>query len=150
MTFAVGDKVRLSTEHTPINVGPAYKLCARFAGPFKITKKINDVAFKLELPRDWKIHPVFHVSNLQPFHETETFTGRPAAPRMNTRQETRMQRGVWEIEDVLATRTIKNRNGSRSTQYLIKWEGYPPEKNSWEPWHNLNALGKKFVKSKKL
>ena len=62
--FAVGDKVRLATEHTPVNVGPAYKLCARFAGPFKIIQKINDVAFKLQLQADWKIHAVFHVSNL--------------------------------------------------------------------------------------
>jgi len=52
----VGDAVLLSTEHTPINVGPAYKMRNRFAGPFRIKKKLSKTAYELELPADWKIH----------------------------------------------------------------------------------------------
>jgi len=112
VTFNVGDKVRLSTEHTHINVGPAYQLCARFA-EFRIAQKISDVAYKLELPNDWKIHPVFHMDKLQPFHETEAFTGRPRAPRMETRLEQRRQRDVCIIEHILDARPKKA--GSRGT-----------------------------------
>ena len=35
-----------------------------------------------------------------------------------------------------------------SWEYLVKWQDYPPENNTWEPWRNLNAYGKKFVMDK--
>jgi len=46
---------------------------------------------------------------------------------------------------VLDRRTARNTNGTTSWEYLIKWQDYPPENNTWEPWRNLNTYGKKFV-----
>ena len=37
----------------------------KYYGPFQITDKINDVAYKLQLPPQATIHPVFHVSLLR-------------------------------------------------------------------------------------
>ncbi|MCO5574062.1 hypothetical protein L7F22_027839 [Adiantum nelumboides] len=37
------------------------KLSPRYCGPFKILKKIRDVAYKLELPKSSRVHPVFHI-----------------------------------------------------------------------------------------
>ena len=34
-------------------------------GPFQITEVIGQQAYRLALPEDWKIHPVFHVSLLK-------------------------------------------------------------------------------------
>ena len=36
-------------------------------GPFFVTKRVGPVAYELELPQTWKIHPVFHTSLLRPF-----------------------------------------------------------------------------------
>jgi hypothetical protein len=47
------------------------KLAPRRHGPFKITKVISPVAYQLELPHQWSIHPVFHTSLLTPYVKTD-------------------------------------------------------------------------------
>ena len=39
----------------------------RQLGPFCINGKINDVTFRLDLPSQLRIHPVFHSSLLEPY-----------------------------------------------------------------------------------
>ena len=41
------------------------KLSPKYFGPYRIAQQINVVAYKLELPEDCRIHPVFHTSQLQ-------------------------------------------------------------------------------------
>jgi hypothetical protein len=43
------------------------KLMPRAAGPFKIIEKINDNAYKLELPPDFGISPTFNIADLKPY-----------------------------------------------------------------------------------
>lgn len=43
------------------------KLSKRYFRPFKITKKISSVAYRLALPKGSSIFPVFHISLLKPF-----------------------------------------------------------------------------------
>lgn len=43
------------------------KLCKRYFGPYEISKKINEVAYRLKLPDGSKIHPTFPVSRLRKF-----------------------------------------------------------------------------------
>ena len=46
--------------------GKRGKLIPRYIGPYKIIKKVGDVAYKLEQPEDLQgIHSTFHVSNLR-------------------------------------------------------------------------------------
>jgi hypothetical protein len=40
---------------------------SRTAGPFKILAKINDNAYKLELPPEFGVSPNFNISDLQPY-----------------------------------------------------------------------------------
>jgi hypothetical protein len=40
---------------------------SRAAGPFKILAKINDNAYKLELPPKFGVSPSFNISDLRPY-----------------------------------------------------------------------------------
>jgi hypothetical protein len=44
---------------------------SRAAGPFKILAKINDNAYKLELPPEFGVSPTFNISDLRPYFGEE-------------------------------------------------------------------------------
>ena len=48
-------------------------------GPFFITRRIGPVAYELELPQTWRIHPVFHTSLLRPFRTSTWSTPQESA-----------------------------------------------------------------------
>ena len=43
----------------------------RYQGPFPILGKVDKVCYKVELPPRLKIHHVFHLSYLKPYHENK-------------------------------------------------------------------------------
>ena len=69
-SFATGERVWLEGKNLPISMGSS-KLRPKRYGPFKISRVISPVVYQLELPNQWKIHPVFHASLLLPYKETE-------------------------------------------------------------------------------
>ena len=65
MSFAVGDKVLLSTRN--LNLTGLRKLKDKYVGPFEIQQRISEVAYKLDLLSHTalrNVHPVFHFSLL--------------------------------------------------------------------------------------
>ena len=66
MSFAVGDKVLLSTRN--LNLTGSRKFKGKFVGPFVVQQRIGEVAYRLDLSsRDAlrNVHTVFHVSLLR-------------------------------------------------------------------------------------
>ncbi|WMV54418.1 hypothetical protein MTR67_047803, partial [Solanum verrucosum] len=44
------------------------KLSPRYIGPYRISKRVGNVAYKLELPQELAaVHPVFHISMLKKY-----------------------------------------------------------------------------------
>ena len=88
LEFAVHDWVwlRLLNRNThSLLHGPKSKLSPRYAGPFQVIEKIGDVAYRLRLPAGARIHDVFHVGVLKPFHGNPPVSTPPLLPLQDGR-----------------------------------------------------------------
>ena len=63
--FRIGDRVYVRTDHIRTN-RTARKLAEKKIGPFPIISQPSAMSFSLQLPSTIRIHPVFHVSQLEP------------------------------------------------------------------------------------
>ena len=66
LEFVEGDQV-LSTKHVHLKIprGGTAKLMPKYIGPFKVLERLGSVAYRLALPRNLRMHPVFHMSLLR-------------------------------------------------------------------------------------
>lgn len=56
---------------------PFHKLQPQFYGPFQIMAKVGPMAYKLQFPKQSKLHHVFHVSCLKKYLGTNVQTTTP-------------------------------------------------------------------------
>ena len=68
--YAIGDQIWLEGKNIQTDQ-PTAKLAPKRHGPFKIAKVLSPVTYQVTLPPTWKIHNVFHIDLLTPYHETE-------------------------------------------------------------------------------
>lgn len=126
-TIPIGTKVWLRRTHITTQ-RPSAKLDYTHLGPFKVTAQVGIRAYRLELPPTMKIHPVFHVSLLEPVHH-DMIPGRIHEPPppiiINDTEE-------YEVEAILSRRVRHGR-----IEYLVHWKGYGIEDRTWEPAKNL-------------
>ena len=109
-------------------------LVRKYNGPYEVVAKVGKVSYRLNLPSNLKIHPVFHVSMLKPFHEDEDDPQRS----ISTRAPPTMTKSFdKDVEEVLADRVVRRRGVPPSTQYLIKWKGLPESEATWEAQEDL-------------
>jgi hypothetical protein len=121
-----GEKVYLLRKNVQTK-RPSNKLDHKKLGPFEIKTKLGPVTYKLKLPKTMEIHPVFHISLLE-----KAPPGAPPAPITEVQHLDPQKE--YEVETILDCQKIRGKN-----KYLIKWKGYPPSENTWEPESNLNC-----------
>ena len=124
VAFSVGDIVyfklrpyRMRTLSQKYNE----KLAPKYFGPYTIIQRINPVAYKLALPPESRLHPVFHVSQLKPV------VGSP--DRVLPLPTTVTDDLEWVVEPL----QIKDIRGSGLEQLvLVQWKGLPEYESTWE------------------
>ena len=131
--YQEGDMVLLSTKNIRFKRCPT-KLQRRYVGPFRISQKISAVAYRLQLPDHWTIHPVFHVSLLKQWRESAWSCPVEEEPEMDVELE---PEDGYEVERILKWRRAKM--GRRMTrEFLVTWRDYPLDEAQWIPESNFH------------
>jgi Chromo (CHRromatin Organisation MOdifier) domain len=71
-----------------------------------------------------KIHPVFHVSLLDPY-KSSTIPDRTQDPLPPVVVDDELE---WEVEEILDSKFRR-----RQLFYKVRWINYPPSDDSWQP-----------------
>src|SRR6187551_43833 len=131
--FKVGDFVLLSAKNIRSKRLSA-KLDHKGQGPFEILEPIGTRAFRLKLPPQWKkMHDVFHVSLMEPYHQSSIPGRKPPPPPpilIDDEEE-------WEVEAIAKSRFNKKTN---RVEYLTMWKGYSQADATWEPASQLISI----------
>ena len=108
------------------------KLTPKRYGPFTIIKEISPVAYQLQLPLTWTIHDMFHASLLSPYSKTPSHSpnfSQPPPDLIGREEE-------YEVESI-HSHWYFGRN--KKLQFLIRWKGYAPSDDTWEPADSMHA-----------
>jgi hypothetical protein len=109
---------------------PSKKLDYKRLGPFPITKKISTHAYRLKLPSTMRgIHDVFHVNLLSKVYPEE-YPNRHQPPPDPILVDDNLE---YEVEEILDSRRV-----GKGIQFLVRWKGYGPEEDTYEPLKNLS------------
>lgn len=106
------------------------KLAPRFYGPYKITAKVGKLAYKLDLPTDTRVHPVFHVSQLK----STTIT-----PSKISALPPQLNKELEMIVEPEALKGVREKKGSSTQEWevLIQWVGLTEEEATWEDYQKM-------------
>lgn len=128
-SFEVGDQVLLSMENIK-TIRPTKKLDIRNSGPFRVRAKISDHAYQIDIPPNWRIFDIFHVSLLRPFTPPFSNSQIPAlSPPIELSEDVSLP--VYQVANILNSR---NNSSTGKLEYLVEWAGREGtnEQVSWQ------------------
>ncbi|KAB2631036.1 S ribonuclease [Pyrus ussuriensis x Pyrus communis] len=136
-TYEVGDWVflKLSPWRGVVRFGKKGKLSPRYIGPYVVTERVGEVAYRLELPPELaRVHNVFHVSMLRHYVADPSHVIPPQPLEINpdlTYDEEPVTILDWK-EKVLRNKTVN----------LVKvlWRNHSVEEATWETEDRMRDL----------
>ena len=133
-SFPVGTRVLLSTANYPsLRLD---KLHSPFVGPFKVLARPSVATAILELPPTWRMHNNINIQSLKEYHEPP-----PAAEPPGPVGTTSSGELLWRVEEVLGERKRRGR-----TQFKVRWRGFDPSHDSWEPEGEIRRVAPRLVR----
>lgn len=141
ITMDVGQMVYLRL-HNGYNLPgkPNPKISEQRTGPFKILRRVGRLAYEIELPPAWKIHPVISVAHLSPAAKGRDPYERPIPDAREPVEGIDGDSDEWksyELERIVDKR-YTNYGKRKNLEYLVKFAGWG---NQWNEWYPVELLG---------
>ena len=134
--FAVGDKVllKVSPMRGVMRFGKKGKLSQRYIGPYEITERVGEVAYRLLLPNVLeRVHNVFHVSQLRKYVSDLSHVIEAESVILDE-SLTCVERPIENLEQ----KVRKTRN--RETKLVkVLWNNHDVEEATWETEESMRA-----------
>ena len=110
--------------------GEGKKLTQRWIGPFEVIQRVNPNVYHLRMSSLYPGLPVFNYQHLKKYVEAPPeYRERATLPETRTCKPAEEE---YEVEKIIAERRTK-----KGLEYLIRWEGYSPLYDTWEPKRSL-------------
>ncbi|KAL2224390.1 UNVERIFIED_CONTAM: hypothetical protein Sindi_3015300 [Sesamum indicum] len=112
------------------------RLMQKYVGPLPVIRHIGMVVYKVELPPWWKIHNVFHVSQLKKYStdKEDDTRNQPSRPQLE------LTKTKEKVAKVILNHRVTSTVKRNHTEYLVKWRRCSSEENTWERVTNLKAF----------
>lgn len=146
--FRPGDWVYIRLHHGYTLPGkPAPKFSQQRIGPFKVIRKVGNMAYEVDLPANLHFNPVISIAHLRPaeapcadpYGRDPTYQDPVDVPGEETPVEGLEEYKNYEVERILDRRDTRSGRGPSRREYLIKWKGYPNQHNVWMPVSALQS-----------
>ena len=140
LKLKAGDHAYLRLNHGYQLPGrPNKKVSPQRCGPFLVKRRIGRLAYELQLPSNWRVHPVVSVAQLEPSPTQEDPYNR-ARPDHPDAVEVEGDTPQWRsyVVERIVDKRMRTYGGTKVAQYLIRWRGYGPE---YDEWRSITKLG---------
>ena len=135
VSYEPEQEVMLSTKHLTVTSVPSKKLFPSWLGPMTIDKQIGPNAYRLRIPGHWRMHNVFNVSVLKPWHDNGMRHPPPPWTLLKG------QNYIFEVDTILDHHPKHFKPSMdmpqaqlRGLTFLVRWRFYGPEFDTWEPY----------------
>ena len=106
--------------------GSGAKLKQRWIGPFEVIQRINPKVYRLRMSDQYPGLPVFNIEHLKPYKESDEKWGEHTLMRESRRIKPATEE--YSMEAI-----VGHRRKRRGMEWLVRWEGYGPQFDMWEP-----------------
>jgi hypothetical protein len=105
VNFEERNEMWLNIKKIRLLKGLSHKFLGLYASPFKVLEKKFPDTYKLELPENFKVHPIFHVLHLKPITHDASRPNR----KCNSRPPPNLidNEPKFEVEVVLKSRQLR-------------------------------------------
>ncbi len=137
-----GDFVFIRNTHMGVKA-PSGKLAPKRIGPFRVSEQISNLAYRIQLPKNFRIHDVFHVSKLTPTEEI---------PEVERQQEVSTPLQPLIPTSPKIDKILNQRGTGSEIEYLVHYENTHPDENTWvkfdEAYQNNHILVRQHVQNR--
>lgn len=136
LEFRINDWVflKVSPMKGVMRFGKKGKLSPRYIGPYRIIRRVGQVAYELELPSELEsVHPVFHVSMLR------KCIGDPTRVVPTDDVQITEDLSYEEIPVAILDRQIRNLRNKEVASVKVLWRSKNVEEMTWESEEEMKS-----------